>query len=110
MTKNLKPEVTDFFWRLATPLLSSGKATEGALMGFPCLRVEGEFFATCDHRTGELIVKLPRTRVQELINQGDGQAFAPAGRVFREWVLVSERDDQRWMELMTEARAFVGGA
>ena len=64
MTKSSKPEVTDFFWGLADPLLSSGVATEGALMGFPCLRVDGEFFATCDHRTGELIVKLPRARVQ----------------------------------------------
>jgi hypothetical protein len=110
MTKNLKPEVTDFFWGLAHPLLSSCVATEGALMGFPCLRVDGEFFATCDHRTGELIVKLPRSRVQELIDQGRGQAFKPAGRVFREWVLVSERDPQQWTELLTEARTFVSGA
>ena len=69
ITKNLKPEPTAFFWGLAAPLLASGEATEGALMGFPCLRVDGEFFATCDHRTGELIVKLPRDRVQELIEQ-----------------------------------------
>jgi hypothetical protein len=109
MTKNLKPAVTDFFWGLAAPLLSSGEATEGALMGLSCLRVEGEFFTTCDHRTGELIVKLPATRVQELIDLGYGWAFAPAGRVFREWVLVPERDDWRWTELMAEARSFVRG-
>ena len=76
-------------------------------MGFPCLRVEGQFFATCDHRTGNLIVKLPRARVQELIDFGVGQAFAPAGRVFREWVLVAERDDQQWSALIAEARSFV---
>jgi hypothetical protein len=109
MTKNLKPAVTDLFWGLAAPLLSSGEATEGALMGFPCLRVEGEFFATCDHRTGELIVKLPKARVQELIDLGHGQAFAPAGRVFREWVLVPEREGKRWKEFMAEARSFVRG-
>jgi hypothetical protein len=44
--------------------------------------VEGEFFATCDHRTGDLIVKLPQAGVQELIDLGVGPAFAPAGRVF----------------------------
>ncbi len=109
MTKNLKPEVTDFFWKVATPLLSSGEATEGALMGFPCLRVEGEFFATCDHRTGQLIVKLPKERVRELIDGGSGQPFAPAGRIFREWVLVPERDEQRWVGLIAEARSFVKG-
>jgi|AP82_1055514.scaffolds.fasta_scaffold25816_3 hypothetical protein len=70
MTKNLKPPVTDFFWKLAAPLPSSGQASEGALLGFPCLRVEEQFFATCDHRTGELTVKLPRERVQELIDGG----------------------------------------
>ena len=110
MTKNLKPAVTDFFWGLAAPLLSSGEATEGGLMGFPCLRVGGEFFATCDHRTGDLIVKLPAARVQELIDLGYGQPFAPAGRVFREWVLVTERDSERWTGLMAEAGSFVGGS
>jgi hypothetical protein len=39
MAKSLKPAVTYFFWELTAPLLSSGEATEGALMGFPCLRV-----------------------------------------------------------------------
>jgi hypothetical protein len=29
MTKNLKPPVTDLFWKLAVPLLSSGEASEG---------------------------------------------------------------------------------
>jgi len=82
MTKDLKPAATDFFWGTAAPLLSSGGATEGALMGFPCPRMGGEFFATCDHRTGDLIVKLPQARVQELIGLGVDQAFAPAGRVF----------------------------
>ena len=110
MTKDLKPAATDFFWGTAAPLIFSGEATEGALMGFPCLRVEGQFFATCDHRTGDLIVKLPRARVQELIDFGVGQAFAPAGRVFREWVLVAERDDQQWSALIAEARSFVRGA
>ena len=69
----LKPPVTDFFWALAAPLLSSGEATEGSLMGFPCLRTDGVFFATCDHRTGELIVKLPKQRVLDLIADGVGR-------------------------------------
>ena len=53
-------------------------------MGFLCLRVEEQFFATCDHRTGELMVKLPRKRVQELIDSGPAHPFAPSGQVFRE--------------------------
>ena len=78
-------------------------------MGFLCLRVEGQFFATCDHRTGELMVKLPRERVQELIDGGSAHPFAPSGQVFRDRALVPERDEQRWAGLMAEARSFVEG-
>lgn len=102
-----KPEVIDFFWDLARPMLCDADTDEGTLMGFPCLRVDGRFFGTCDHRTGELIVKLSRARVQALIDAGVGQPFAPAGRVFREWVLVPGRDPDQWRELLAEARAFV---
>ena len=79
-------------------------------MGFLCLRVEEQFFATCDHRTGELMVKLPRERVQELIDGGSAHPFAPSGQGCREWALVPERDEQRWAGLMAEARSFVEGA
>ena len=110
MGKNLKPPATDFFWDLAGPLLASDAVTEGSLMGFPCLHTGGEFFATCDHRTGELILKLSKERVKELIAEGTGQPFAPAGRVFSQWVLVPERDQTAWAGLMAEAKAFVGGS
>ena len=39
-----------------------------------------------------------------------GEPFAPAGRVFREWVSVERRDKDEWRELMDEAIRFVGGA
>ena len=78
-------------------------------MGFLCLRVEEQFFATCDHRTGELMVKLPRERVQELIDGGSAHPFAPSGQVFRGRALVPERYEQRWAGLMAEARSFVEG-
>lgn len=79
------------------------------MMGFPCLRVAGAFFASCDPRTGDLIVKLPRDRVQQLLEDGVGHPFAPAGRTFREWVLIDDRDETRWAELIDEARTFVTG-
>ncbi|HEX4661123.1 MAG TPA: hypothetical protein VH307_27340, partial [Streptosporangiaceae bacterium] len=61
-----------------------------------------------DHRSGDLIVKLPRHRVEQLIETG-GKPFAPAGRTFREWVLIDDRDQARWAELIDEARLFVAG-
>ncbi len=95
------------FWKIAEQFLQEADITEGTLMGFPCLRVNDGFFATADHRTGHLIVKLPGTRVQRLIADGVGVPFAPAGRVFREWVSVEDYDEGIWMDLMREARAFV---
>jgi hypothetical protein len=38
-----------------------------------------------------------------------GKPFAPAGRTFREWVLVDHRDPARWAKLIDEARAFASG-
>jgi hypothetical protein len=37
---------TAFFWDIAEPLLTDPSTTIGTLMQFPCLRVDGTFFAT----------------------------------------------------------------
>ena len=96
-----------FFWQAAAAALAHHDVATGTMMGFPCLRVSGAFFASCDHRSGDLIVKLPRRRVGQLIDAGSGKPFAPAGRTFREWVLIDDRDQARWAELIDEARLFV---
>ena len=100
-------EPAGFFWESAAPALSHDDVAAGTMMGFPCLRVSGAFFASCDHRSGDLIVKLPRRRVEQLIDGGAGKPFAPAGRTFREWVLIDDRDQARWIALIDEARRFV---
>ena len=51
-------------------------------MGGRCARVAGELLGLVDFKGSGLVVKLPRTPVQELIDQGIGQPFAPAGKVF----------------------------
>lgn len=100
---------TQFFWSVAAPLLATANVTKSTMMGFPCLRVNGQFFASADHKTGDLIVKLPADQVEEMIDIGLGHPFAPAGRRFREWVLIADRDADRWAELMLKAQAFVAG-
>jgi hypothetical protein len=100
---------TDFFWEASASVLTHPDVATGTMMGFPCLRLSGAFFASCDRRSGDLIVKLPRQRVQELITAGVRKPFAPAGRTFREWVLIDDHDPARWAELIDEARTFVSG-
>jgi len=88
-------------WDLAGPLLARPGVERSTMMGLPCLRIHGAFFACCDRRTGDLLVKLPEARVDELIAAGRGHAFAPAGRRFREWAAVPP---ERWRALEAAAR------
>ena len=54
-------------------------------------------------------MKLPASRVDELVDESTGLPFAPAGRRFREWVRVPGRDEELWQALLDESRAFVDG-
>lgn len=97
------------FWSYAEPLLAAPFVSRSTMMGFPCLRVDGRFFASFDRTTGALVVKLPAVRVDELIAQGRAEPFAPAGRRFREWAAIDPAQHRRWSALLDEAFAFVGG-
>ena len=97
----------DAFWDAAAPLLAAGDVEEGTIMGGACLRTGGEFVGMPHHKGDGIVVKLPRDRVDEMIAAGEGAPFAPAGKVFREWVLVEAHDDDRWVELLRESVAFV---
>ena len=56
------------------------------MMGFPCLRINGAFYARVKRSTGNLIVKPSADRVTELVASDVGIRFAPNGTAFREWV------------------------
>lgn len=73
-----------------------------------CVRVGKEFLALVDYKGSGLVVKLPRDRVADLIGAGIGLPFAPAGRVFTEWVSVPEPNRRLWRRLLGEGVAFVG--
>jgi hypothetical protein len=97
------------FWDLAEPLLAQPAVERSTMMGLPCLRIHGAFFASCDSRTGDLLVKLPEARVDQLVDAGRAQPFAPAGRRFREWAAVAPERSRTWKRLLDEALAFVSG-
>lgn len=84
------------------------RVVEGTIMNGRCLRVGREFLALADFRDAGLVVKLPKARVAELVASGVGRPFAPAGRVFAEWVSVPEPDRRLWKDLLREGVAFVG--
>lgn len=94
------------FWDLAQELYGDPAVTRSTMMGYPCLRASGAFFASLERGTNHLIVKLSPDRVQELISAGAGLPFAPNGRVFRAWVAVPGADEDQWRALLAEARAY----
>jgi hypothetical protein len=100
------------FWELAEPHLASGRLIEGTMMGHQCLRTAATngFVATVTRRSGNVVVKLPKARVAELIQQGVGEPFAPAGKVFREWVELLSVDEATWATLLAESISFADGA
>lgn len=96
-------------WDLAEEMQAADdRIVEGTIMGSACLRVGKEFLAMNHHKKDGLVVKLPADRVSELIDNGEGESFAPAGKVFKEWFAVTDLDEARWRELLAEGVAFVG--
>jgi hypothetical protein len=69
------------------------------------LNVNGKIFAM--FRKGDLVVKLPRDRVDELIDARKGTRFDPGhGRIMKEWIVIPAKKED-WQKLSKEAYTFV---
>ncbi|WP_049793712.1 MmcQ/YjbR family DNA-binding protein [Hoyosella subflava] len=84
----------------------------GTMFRSPGLRVGGKVFAFLGSN-GELIVKLPRTRAAELVDEGTAEAVVMGKRTMRKWILLPARGDSAskltlWRDLAYEAYRFVG--
>jgi TfoX/Sxy family transcriptional regulator of competence genes len=81
------------------------KVTSGKMMASVGLKVNGKIFAMCWQ--DKLVVKLPRERVDELVQAKKGVAFDPGhGRKMKEWIAV-EGTTPSWISLAREAYRFV---
>ncbi|MGH3488373.1 MAG: hypothetical protein ACRDP8_10760 [Actinopolymorphaceae bacterium] len=99
-------DARDVYAELTDDLLYDPAIGRSTMMGYPCVRLAGRFLATYDDKQGALVVKLPRERVLALIASGEGEPFAPAGKVFREWMAVPRVDRALWEALLAEAVDF----
>lgn len=99
----------ELLWDIAGEMQADDdRIVEGTIMSSRCLRVGKEFLAMNHHKKSGLVVKLPAARVAALIDSGVGESFAPAGKVFKEWVAIVDPDEQLWRDLLTEGVEFVG--
>jgi len=93
---------------IAKHQLTGRDVTTGTGFGTnPGLRVSGKIFAMLVR--GELVVKLPTDRVDELVEAGVARRFdAGKGRPMKEWASVPANASRRWKGLVEEAKGFVG--
>ena len=99
-------EARDLYDELTDDLLYDPAVGRATMMGYPCVRLAGKFLASFDDKARCLVVKLPRQQVTELVESGRGDPFAPAGRVFREWVAIPTVDRDLWQQVLAEAVEF----
>ena len=99
-------DARDLYVELTDDLLYDPAIGRATMMGYPCVRLAGKFLASYDDKARCLVVKLPRQRVTALITNGDGDPFAPAGKVFGEWVSIPTVDRELWQTLLAEAVDF----
>src|SRR5690348_11930693 len=97
---------------IAAAFAKDRKVTRETRRGFGsgALKVNGKIFAMLSSRD-DFVVKLPKSRVDELVQAGVGTQFEPGpGRVMKEWLAMArEPKTPSWLDLAREARRFVGG-
>jgi len=91
--------------RVVDQLLESPDVSSGRMFSSEGLRYGDKYFAMLCR--GDLVVKLPAARVDQLEGSGAGQRFDPGhGRIMREWLAVPVSGSRRWRTLAAEALQF----
>jgi TfoX/Sxy family transcriptional regulator of competence genes len=101
----MKPDIDPRFQPIADAFAKKKDVTCGVMMASVGLKVGGKIFAMFPR--GEFVVKLPKARVDELIEAGAGRRFDPGhGRLMKEWIVVAPGKAD-WLALAHEAFAYV---
>jgi hypothetical protein len=95
------------FEAIAAKLLNDEAVSRKKMFSSAALTIGGKIFAM--QVKGNLVVKLPRERIEALILSGQGERFDPGhGRLMKEWVAVAPTAGDEWLALAEAARDFVG--
>ena len=99
------------FAEIAKSFAGDDKITfgEGKGFGANALKVQGKIFAMISSKN-VLVLKLPKARVNQMVQDGLGDYFDPGhGRKMKEW-LEYRGASETWFDIVHEARNFVGKA
>jgi TfoX/Sxy family transcriptional regulator of competence genes len=93
--------------RLAEPYLAQPGVSWGRMFSNTGLSVRGKIFAVVNH-SGNLMVKVPEARADELDSSGAAPRMVMRGREMREWVeLPLDAGEDAWRDLLGEAYAYL---
>jgi len=103
------PEVDPLFAPIMTAFAKDRQVKCGRMFSSnSVLNVKGKIFAMLTK--GNLVVKLPKARVDEIVSRAHGIHFDPGhGRLMKEWVVVGP-EELNWIELAREAHRYVKGS
>ena len=97
------------FAPIAAAFRGGRNITEARMFGSSGLKADGRVFVMVVK--GNLVVKLPAPRIQELIGSRVAQPFDPGhGKVMKEWASIPVTHSTKWLALAEEAHRFVSGA
>jgi hypothetical protein len=102
-----RPSAEDRYEDLIGTLLGEPGVTppQGGGFGRTALRRQGKIFAMLVR--GRLVLKLPRRRVDALVEAGDGIRFdANKGTPMKEWLSLDPESARTWLPLAREAPDF----
>lgn len=93
-----------------TPIIeafhNNAEVSLARMFGSTGLKISGKVFAMMVK--GDLVVKLPKERVEALISAQFGDYFDPGhGRLMKEWVALKPKAEAQWLKLAKEAQQFV---
>lgn len=93
------------FAPVAGAFVGNRDVTGGRMMSSYGLKVHGKIFAMFGR--GRFVAKLPKMRVDQLVEQGVGKRFDPGhGRLMKEWIAIAG-GEASWIQLAREACQFV---
>ena len=91
---------------IAQEFLDRDDVDIGPMFGSEGLRVRGKVFAFVASG-GELLIKVPEARADELVAAGTAERMVMRERTMREWVVVDPGAPDQWPSLIGEAFAYL---
>jgi hypothetical protein len=93
--------------RLAEGYLNREGVSWGRMFSTDGLSIRGKIFAVVNN-SGNLMVKVPESRADELDASGEAPRMVMHGREMREWVeMAPDRGEPAWSDLLAEAYAYL---